>query len=40
MDTRSAVAPADIQRLAQRYLVPANRVIATTRRNPAQGGGR
>jgi predicted Zn-dependent peptidase len=40
LDARSAATPGDIHRLAQRYLVPANRVIATTRRNPGQGGGR
>ena len=33
-ETRNAVTPQEIQRIAQRYLVPANLVIATTRRNP------
>lgn len=39
-EQRAATTARDIQRLAERYLVPWNRVIATTRRNPqpeAQG---
>ena len=34
MDARNGATVADIQRVAQRYLVPANQLIATTRRNP------
>jgi zinc protease len=39
LEARNAATAADIQRLANRYLVPSNRLIATTRRNP-QGGAR
>jgi predicted Zn-dependent peptidase len=34
MDARNSATAADIQRVAQRYLVPPNQLIATTRRNP------
>lgn len=34
LEQREAASPQDVRRAAQRYLVPWNRVIATTRRNP------
>jgi predicted Zn-dependent peptidase len=33
-EARAAATAADVRRVAERYLVPWNRVIATTRRNP------
>lgn len=39
MTAREQVAAADIQRLANRYLVPANLVVATSRRKPAGPSG-
>jgi predicted Zn-dependent peptidase len=35
MDAREKASIEDIRRVAERYLVPANRTIATSRRNPA-----
>jgi zinc protease len=37
MEARHRASPADIQRVARRYLIPSNRVIATSRRNPPGG---
>ena len=39
MEGRERVTTEDIQRVAQRYFVPSNRVIATARREPPADGG-
>ena len=40
LEARQAVKREDVQRVAQRYLVPWNQVVATTRRNPQQAAAR
>ena len=34
MEARETASAEDVQRIAERYLVPVNRVIATSRQNP------